>query len=224
MDALLVGKTSGLGGLTVYLGERAYPVQNHGGEGKVNFTQRVLSAGPVRAAVEITASGVLPDKPDLAVRILCIIYAEHQESEVRVAVSNARQKMFLAPGLTKLAREATFVDKSLGCFGVWGWQDDAIGEVGLGLIVPPDSLKDVVELAAEHRLRCQVSGRTLRYWIIGDWRRGRRFPVAPTVDNWRQELGALAGPLHRDVRVVLGDPQKLPAPEHLGSEELLVQI
>lgn len=210
MDALLVGKTSGLGGLTLYAADRAYSVQNPGGEGNIKFTQRVLSSGPIRAAVQIIATNVMPGKPDLAVRMMCIIYAEHQESEIRIVVSSARQAMLLAPGLTRLARETTFLDKSLGCFGTWGYQDEAIGEVGLGLIVPPDRLKDVVEIAEEHRVRCKGPDGKLRYWIIGDWRRGRRFPVAPTADNWRREVQALAGLLHHDVRVAVGAPQKLP--------------
>lgn len=97
---------------------------------------------------------MLPDKLDLAIRILCIV----------IAVSGARQAMLLAPGLTKLVRETTFLDKPLGCFGTWGYQDDAIGEVGLGLIAPPDKLKDVVELADERRPRCETSDDALRYW------------------------------------------------------------
>jgi len=210
MDALLVAKTCGLGGLTVYVGDRRYPVQNPGGEGKVKFTQRILASGPIRAAVEITANNILPEKPDFAVRAICIIYAEHQESEIRVAANAPQQGVILAPGLIRLAREKTFLDKSLGCLGAWGWQDDAIGEIGLALIVPPEKLKDVVEHAGERRMRCEASDGGIRYWIIGDWRRGRRFPVGPTVDNWRQELQALAHLLQSDVELTVGSSEKLP--------------
>ena len=86
----------------------------------------------------------------------------------------------------------------------------AVGEVGPGLIVPPQRLNDVVELADQRRLRCDASDGTLRWWIIGDWRRGRRFPVAPTLANWRREVTALAGLLHRDVRITIGSSEKLP--------------
>lgn len=210
MDALQVGQTSGLGGLTLYFGERACLVRNPAGEGSVKFSRRVLSSGPVRAAVEITAENVAPDRPKLALRILCVIYARHQESEIRASVAGAREPVLLAPGLTRLAREETFLDRSLGCLGAWGFQDAAVGEVGLGLIVPADKLKDVLELDGERRLRCDAPGGTLRYWIIGDWRRGRRFPVAPTLSNWRRQLQGLAGPLRRDVRLTIESPQKLP--------------
>ncbi len=204
MDALHVGNTSGLGGLTLYAGDRAWIVRNPGCKGALKFTKRMLVSGPIRAAVEIKVANIIPDKPDLSLRILCITYAEHQESEIRVAADGAGQSMLLAPGLTKLPHEKSFVDKSLGCLGAWGWQENSIGEVGLGLIVPPVKLKKVIDLAAERRLQCDFSDGMLRYWIIGDWRRGRRFPVAPTIDNWRKEMQTLAAILHRDVRVTIG--------------------
>ncbi len=204
IDALHVGETSGLGGLTLYVGDREYPVQNPAGKGGVKFTKRVLFAGPIRAAVEITAANVIAAKPDLTARMVCIIYAEHQESEVRVSVTGAEQSVLLAPGLIKLPREQRFTDRPLGCLGTWGHQQHVIGDVGMALIVPPDRLKDVVELDGETRLKCEIPDGTLRYWVIGDWRQGRRFPVAPTVTNWRREIGALAGLLHRDARVTIG--------------------
>ena len=210
VDALLVGKTSGLGGLTLYLDDRAWPVQNPPGETDVKFTKRVLSSGPIRAAVEITAENITADHPELAVRMVCMIYAEHQESEVRAVTSGGPKGMLVAPGLTKLVREETFLDRSLGLFGTWGYQDDAIGEIGMGLIVPPDGLDHVVELADERRVLSQAPGGALRYWIIGDWRRGRRFPVAPTVANWRREMQALADRLHNDIRVTIQSPKEAP--------------
>ena len=53
MDALHVGKTSGLGGLTLYVGEQAYPVQSPAGEGDVKFEYRVLGSGPVLSLIHI---------------------------------------------------------------------------------------------------------------------------------------------------------------------------
>ena len=203
VDALLVGKTSGLGGLTLYLGDRAWPVQNAPGETNVKFTKRVLSSGPIRAAVEVIAENVLPDRADLSVRLVCLIYAEHQESEVRATVRGGPQGALLAPGMIKMAREEVFLDESLGLCGAWGFQDDTIGEIGMALVVPPDRLGRAVELEHERRLPCEVLEGTLRYWIIGDWRRGHRFPVAPTVENWRRRMQALAGVLHKDVRVTV---------------------
>ena len=204
IDGLHVGATSGLGGLTLYTNGREYRVQNPAGKGDVTFTRRVLASGPIRAAVEITAENVIRDKPDLSVRTVCIVYAGHQEGELRVQVSPGGWSMRLAAGLTKLNREKVFLDKSPGCLGTWGYQDDVIGEVGLGLIVPPEALKDVIDLADERRLLCDTSDGALRYWIIGDWRRGRQYPIAPTISNWRRELSDVCGSLLADVKVSLG--------------------
>ena len=62
------GGTSGLGGLTFYMGDQTYPVQNHNGTGDMKFDTRVLARGPVRCAVEILARNVLATKSDLTVR------------------------------------------------------------------------------------------------------------------------------------------------------------
>lgn len=210
IDALQVGRTCGLGGMTLCLGQREVAVWNPGGKGRMRFAHRRLASGPVRAAVEITAGHVLPERPELSLRMTCIIYADHRETEILAALQGGQAPVRMAPGLTRLPEERTFLDKPLGCLGVWGCQGAGIGEVGLGLIVPPERLREMAELAGERRLRCEAPGGRLRYWIIGDWRRGRRFPVAPGTENWRSELRALARLLHRDVKITLGPVETLP--------------
>ena len=211
IDALHVGKASGLGGLTLYMGGKAYLVQNPAGDGNVEFTKRVITEGPVRSAIEFVARNVVPEQPDLTVRVRCIIYAERQESEIRVKVTGADSDVTLAPGLVKLPRERFFADREHGCFGSWGWQETVIGEIGMGLIVPPDRVVDVLDLPEERRVQCRPSDDgELRYWIIGDWRRGRQYPVAPTIDNWAKELRQLATLLLNDVRIEIGGPERMP--------------
>ena len=107
-----------------------------------------------------------------------------------------------------MPRERFFADKEAGCFGSWGWQEDVIGDIGMGMIVSPQQVVDVLDLPEERRIRCRLSDDgELRYWLIGDWRRGRQHPVAPTIDNWRKELKQLAGLLLNDVRVRIGEPE-----------------
>ena len=80
-----------------------------------------------------------------------------------------------------------------------------IGEIGMGLIVAPDRVIDVVDLPDERRVRCRTSDDgQLTYWVIGDWRRGRAYPVSPCVVNWKNELRELADLLVNDVRVRIG--------------------
>ena len=98
-----------------------------------------------------------------------------------------------------------------GCFGTWGWQEDAIGEIGMGVIVAPEVVKDVRTINNERHIRCRPSsdGR-LRYWVIGDWRRGREYPVAPTANAWRRDLQRLAELLLQDIDVNIGRPEDVP--------------
>ncbi len=211
IDALLVGKTAGLGGLTLYLGDQAYPVQNPAGEGNVQFTKRVVTTGPLRSAVEMTAKNIVPEKPELTVRLRCQIFAEHDETEVVATVTGTDQSVLLAPGFIRLKRERVFGDRERGCFGAWGFQDELIGDIGMGLIVSPERVVDVVELDEERRVRCSLDERgELRYWLIGDWRRGRQHPAAPTIDNWRTELRELAAQLLSDVKVTVGPVEPMP--------------
>jgi len=210
IDALLVGETSGLGGLTLYQGDRGYPVMNPAGKGNVKFTKKQLVAGSVRAAVEITAANIVPSQPDLTVRMHCLIYAERQETEVRAVVTGADGEVVLASGLNKLPREEYFAEPDKGFAGVWGYQEAVIDEIGMGVIVSPKAVVGQVDLPAERRVKVRTSdGGKLRYWLIGDWRRGRQHPVAPTTVNWRGELAALAELLLNDVKVTISPVEKL---------------
>jgi hypothetical protein len=204
IDALHVGKTSGLGGLTLYLNGEPHLVQSPAGEGDVKFEHRVLGAGPVRAAVEILATNVLPDAPEKAVALRCFIYAGHEESEVQVSFPAGIGDAQLAPGLLHLAEEQVFEDKASGAIGAWGRQGDDIGEIGVAVIVPPSQLVEVSALAEERRMRCtalDAAGADFRYWIVGGWRRGMQYAVAPTIENWQRYVAEIATQQQADVLV-----------------------
>ncbi|HOW69435.1 MAG TPA: DUF4861 family protein [Phycisphaerae bacterium] len=211
IDALHVGEASGIGGLALYQGDRDFLVQNPAGKGTVRFVKRQLVQGPVRAAVEVVATNVLPEQPDLAVRLLSVIYAERQESEIQVSLSRPGAGVRLGPGLVKLPRERVFADRATGCMGAWGVQQEVIGEIGMAIIVPPGQVHDYLDLPAERRLCCRlVEDRKLTYWIWGDWRRGRQHPIAPTIDDWRAEVRELAMLLHHPPRIEIGELEEVP--------------
>jgi hypothetical protein len=207
IDALHVDKTSGLGGLTMHVAGKEYPVQSPAGEGHVTFDHRVLVAGPVRAAVEIVAQNVVPGDPSVTARFVCLIYSGHPESEIRCEIRGVEAPIRLSAGLLMLDNESWFADETAGILANMGFQEDGIGEIALAVIVPPERLNDVVDLESERRLSCDAPDSQLRYWIIGDWRRGRQYPVSPTIDNWRFETTALARVLTRAPVVALGDPE-----------------
>ncbi len=210
IDALHVGQTCGLGGLRLCQGDKALLVFNPAGKGKVKFTKKQLTSGPVRAGVEITASNVVPAKPDLTVRMLCLIYAERQETEIRVQVTGADGEVVLAPGLNALPREDTFVDLARGTLGAWGWQEDVIGDVGTGVLFDPKRTDGRIDLPKERCVKLRTTGGgKLRYWLLGDWRRGRQHPIAPIVRNWQEALAALANLLVNDATLAIGRAEAL---------------
>lgn len=209
IDALHVGTTSGIGGLTLYVEGKAWPVRNPAGKGEVKFTKRQLVSGPVRAAVEITASNIVPDDPELTVRMICIIHAERQETEVRTAVTGGQGEAILAPGLVKLPREDYFENAGAGVLGSWGWQEEIISDIGMAVMAPPESFIKFVDLPEERQMQCRTTDGQLRYWLIGDWRRGRQHPVAPTIDNWRRETTQLAGFLNKNLAVTISAAEEL---------------
>ncbi|MBN1342289.1 MAG: DUF4861 family protein [Phycisphaerae bacterium] len=210
IDALHVGDTSGLGGLTLYQGDKAYRVFNPSGKGDVKFVKRQLISGPVRAAIDLTASNIVPDKPDLTVHMLCIIYAERQETEMRVTVSGAVGEVVLASGRCKLPREEAFADLAKGYAGVWGYQEAVIDEIGMGLVVSPKSIVGRVDLPDEKRLKIRTAdGGKMRCWLIGDWRRGRQHPVAVNARVWQENMEALAGLLLNDATLTIGQVEEL---------------
>jgi hypothetical protein len=79
------------------------------------------------------------------------------------------------------------------------------------LIFAPEAAVKVEDLGEERRVLCRLSkdGR-LRYWVIGDWRCGRQYPVAPTATNWRRELRELAKSLVQDVRISVPTSERGP--------------
>lgn len=207
VEALSAGNTAGLGGLTVRIGDRTIPLYGPEAKTHAKLAERVLVAGPIRSAVETTATTAKGE----TFRVIGILYADGRAAEIRVLADGPRTGRRLAIGLVKLARERTFFDKKLGCLGAWGRQNPTVGQVGLGVIVPPKKLQGLHAAPHERRLRCDFSAGRLTYWIVGDWRRGRRFPIAPTIDNWRRELTDLSRQLQGDVRLDLGPAETVPA-------------
>ncbi len=191
IDALNVKSTSGLGGITLYVGDREYLVQNPEGKGTVEFAKRAVASGPVRTTVEIVGDKVGPYK----VQIRCVAIAGRQETQISALVTGpaTNEPVCIAPGFTRLDVERMIVDDAAGVFATWGSQTTVIGTVGFGLVFDPQAFAGLVETPAEHkiRLRAQV-GRETTYLIVGDWLRGRRYPRCPTIENWHRELKYLA--------------------------------
>ena len=188
MDVLLVGKKSGLGGLTLYRDGVAIPVQSPAGEGDVAFAYNVVGSGPVRAAVEYVATNVFPEEPEAAVTVRCFIYAGRAESEVHVQLPDAYADASIAPGMMHVS-ETPLADAAAGLLADWGYHDDTIGEIGMAVIAPAYRAQSLEPVDGETRLRCSPGEGPahLRYWIHGDWRCGMQYPIAPVQRDWFQQ-------------------------------------
>jgi len=212
IDALIVNATSGLGGLTLYAGDKAYPLQNADTKGAVRFEKAILCSGPVRAAVQLVITDFYPENPDASALVLCLIYGDHQESEIRVKLSGGPEGALLAPGLCRLPVEEVCVAKDKGYYGIWGRQNVEIGTIGLGVLIPPDQCPDAVDADGDHRLPCPLVDGALRYFIIGEWARGRGAKETPALAQWQQRLETLAAQVHRQAPVALGTAEALKQP------------
>ena len=210
IDALVVGDSPGLGGLALVTATGAqYPVYNKQGRGPIRFRKRLLSAGPIRAAVEISATNIISDNPDLRLVLQCIIYDNRRETEIRVGANTEAKNIMLAPSLDRLSSGERFLNAKLGFLGEWGSQTEVIGEIGLGVIVEAKKLIKVSQTKQITRLACGFKGGEMKYWIVGQWKRGRKNPASANVENWKRELAALAYLLNNDVDVEIGDLEKL---------------
>jgi hypothetical protein len=201
IDALHVGKTSGLGGLTVYLDGKEYPVQSPAGEGHVTFEHKVLGSGPVRAAVEIIASNVFPEQPEKKVNLRCFIYARNAGTEINVQLPEGLEGASIAPGLMNLPEGVNSQSDNL--LSVWGRQGDDIGEIGLALALDGRAKPIIQNLDVERRAVCTPEDGAFRYWILGGWLRGMQYPTSYGAENWRQEADAWARKITATLKVAV---------------------
>lgn len=189
IDILDPAGTTGIGGAELWAGAQAGPMRGTG---------HVLAKGPVRTMVSLSLGEVT---------VRSSIYANGRYSENHVRFKRAAR---FGPGFVKLANDHSFFDPAMGYFGSWGRQNDTVQEIGQAAVFMPRQafLKDGDK--ERHLVFNTIPGQDLTWYVIGDWRRGRTFPVAPTVVNWEKETRALAARLHAPVRTVIGAPERQP--------------
>ena len=191
MDILHVGKTGGCGGVTLYVDGVAYPVRNETGKGNPAFASRLVKENSDTVTVEFIATGVGPEKAPYTVTLRPSAIGGRYDSPVEVLVKGGTpgEKIELGIGLVRLANETYFSDKVSGVIGSRGFQDPAIGWIGLGVIFPPDRFVRFDEQPAEHLvvLRCET-GVPMVYNIRADWLRGHQFSCCPSAQDWFDTL------------------------------------
>ena len=191
MDALHVGKTCGLGGVSLYVNGEAYPVWSPEGDGAIVWSKRLLSQTDAAVTVELLAEKVGPSAHPYTVRYRCSAHAGRKDSPIEVTVEGGGDgaTLELGIGLTTLPQEAFAIDTEAGVMASWGFQDAAIGTIGMGVLFPPDAFVRCADQPGYHEVVVRIDkGAPLTYGIQGDWLRGRRFPRCPTMTNWLDEL------------------------------------
>ncbi|MFA7044415.1 MAG: DUF4861 family protein, partial [Bacteroidales bacterium] len=187
MDILHVGATSGCGGVILYVNGVAYPVRNEKETGKPSFSGRLVKENLDKVTLEFVAKGVGPEKAPYTVTLRPSGLAGHYESPVEVLVEGGApgDKIELGIGLVRLSEETYFSDKSSGIIGSWGFQDPAIGFIGMGIISPAERFIRFDDQPTEHRvvLRCEP-GVPMVYYLRSDWLRGRQFSCCPSAQDW----------------------------------------
>jgi len=187
MDILHVNKTSGCGGLALYVNGVPYPVRNEKAPGDPTFTGRLLKETNEKITIELLATGVGPADAPYNVKWRPSAIAARADSPIEVIIEGGKQgdKIELGIGITRMGDETFIADTKNGILCSWGFQDPAIGWIGMAVTYPADQFIRVDTLAEEHRviLRCE-KGKPLVYHIQGDWLRGHQFPCCPSADDW----------------------------------------
>ncbi len=195
MDAFHVGTTPGLGGVTLYVNDTAYPVWSPEGKGGIVWSKRLVSETPERVTVELVAQGVGAKEHPYTVRFQCAALAGRRDSPIEVTVEGGRPEdaLALGIGITKLKQEVFAHDADAGVMASWGFQEPSIGTIGLGVIYPAASFVRLADLDDQHQVVVKLANATpVRYHIQGDWLNGRRFCRCPAMVNWMAELKTTA--------------------------------
>ena len=194
MDALHVGASAGIGGVTLYVNGEGFPVRSPNGEGGIVWSKKLVSESDEEVAVELLADNVGRADAPYAIRFLCKALAGRKDSPIEVTIAGGKpdDAIELGIGLTRLPQETYRIDTQNGIMANWGIQQAAIGTIGMGVLFDPKAYVRCLDTADEHQVIVRPESGVVRYRIQGDWLRGRRFNRCPTLENWVDELARSA--------------------------------
>ncbi|MHB9028675.1 MAG: DUF4861 family protein [Candidatus Latescibacterota bacterium] len=203
MDALHVGESSGLGGISIWEGDARIPAMNPAGKGDLKITRSVIARGPVRSVVRVDISGIKGKRAEYKVSLRMSSFADNLFSRQEITVTSSQgDSVVYSPGIQKLPNDIWFMDSDAGALTNWGKQEDAIGDIGLGLIYPAGDFRGYAETPLDRLVKLTApSGKTRTHWVIGGWRKGFPNPVAPSGRDWAETVRELAVRLHAPVKV-----------------------
>ncbi len=196
VDALFVKDTAGCGGVTLYVNGERYPVWSPQGRGFVSFQNSVIEQTEDRVVVETLGTNAGPEGSGYTVRIRFTLTADRNDVAVEVIVEGGKPEDVIELGLnlTRLSEQPFYLlDQEAGVMAVRGYQTSNVGTVGMGIVFPPARFIRVGESPSANQVVISVERDVpVTYHVQGDWVRGRRFPVAPSHEDWMNELRTLA--------------------------------
>ncbi len=199
VDALYVRDTAGCGGVTLYINGERYPVWSPQGKGFATFENQLVEQTNDKVVIETRASNAGPDGSGYTVRLRFTLIADRNDVEVEVLVEGGKPEdtVELGINLTRLTEQPFYMlDQEAGVMAVRGYQTSNVGTIGLGVMFPPNRFLRVGESPSANQVVVSIKrGEPFVYHIQGDWVRGRRFPIAPSNEDWMNELRALAATL-----------------------------
>ncbi|NUN98284.1 MAG: DUF4861 family protein [Candidatus Omnitrophica bacterium] len=198
IDALLVGKGPGCGGVTLYVNGEAFPVRAPEGKGDIEFTKRLVSESPEKIVIEQVAKGVGPKDSPYTVRFLCSALAGRADSPIEVAVTGGQteDRLELGIGLSKLPQETLRLDSALGAFSVRGFQTPLIGWIEMGVAFPAERFQRMGGSELENQVVLRIEkDKPTTYHLECNWPRGNRFDCCPTGEDFFEGIRGLAASL-----------------------------
>jgi hypothetical protein len=141
--------------------------------------------------IGFTVSGVGPESHPYTVYINCTARGgEYSDKrEVKVEGGDPSDDIQLGIVINKIPTEDFFIDKSYGVMGLWGFQDPAMGWIGMGVMYPSDRYVGQDDTSEEHRAVLKINrGEWLHFYAQGDWLRGHRFVPGGGMKDWRETL------------------------------------
>jgi len=201
IDALLVGDTAGCGGVTLYLDGNAYPVRSPRGEGKIQFTHKLLEETEQLVSIEIVAEGIGFEDNPASLRFICTSQAGHPETRIKVMLEPLRKpaKTSLGIELVRLKEETLSFDTRAGVLSSWGLQTPEIGFIGMSILFPFKQYLDIVSSATSNQVIVSLAPEEpVEYFLYCDWLNGRRFNRCPSPSDWFQRAVRLAAQLRKN--------------------------
>jgi hypothetical protein len=191
MDCLHVGEGPGCGGLTLYVNDVAYPAFSPNGVGSVTFSHELIEATNEKIVLRMTARNVGPAEAPYQIEYRIHALAGRADSPVEVTVSGGKptDRIQLAIGISRLKQETPIKDQVMGILANWGEQMPEIGEIGQGILYPPQRFVTYRRLELEDQVLLQIKpGEPLTYNIQCAWQRGMRFDRSPGPREWLTKL------------------------------------